>query len=851
MWRSLQVYKWSDLPKLGGLAITFVLLARIAVSFFSANGFVSIVWPPSGLAFAALLIGGKRYWPGVFVGALVEGYLQGLSPAMFLLIAFGKTLEAVVGVWLLKSNSRFSNALIHPRDYLWLSISAALSACISAATGVSALLLAGIVPAHAAMQNLLHWWQGDVLGILLMVPIILVCRYAPHEWTRQERKLETLICLGLAVLTGQIVFMGWFHHSFGTIAQGYWMFLFVIWAAVRFGRQPVLVIIFFTAIQGLLGASKGVGLFATDAENNNLSNFWFYMLVLTVISISLMLSIYERRLAATELRAILDNFPFMVWLKDQQGRFVAVNNAYARACGVDSPKKLVGKTDLDVWPLDLAEAYRADDMQVMTSLSNKNLEEQVEEIGRERRWFETYKTPVINAEGQLFGTAGFARDITERKQAEQIIWQQANFDPLTDLPNRRMMHDRLNLEIKKAHRSSYSVALLFIDLDHFKEVNDTLGHAIGDILLQEASRRLKSCVRETDTVARLGGDEFTIILGEVDDMKNVERIAENVLHNLAMPFNLGTEVSYISASIGVTIYPADASDAEVLLKNADQAMYAAKNQGRNRYHYFTQSMQKTAQTRMRLVNDLRDALANHQFLVYYQPIVELKSGAIHKAEALIRWEHPKRGLIGPAEFIAIAEETGMIVDIGAWVFRQAAHQVKRWRNMHHADFQISVNKSPVQFHNQDGSHPSWTMHLESLELPGQSIVVEITEGLLLDTGVHVTDRLREFRDGGIKVSLDDFGTGYSSLSYLNKFNIDFLKIDQSFVHNLAPGSNNMALCEAIIVMAHKLGMKVIAEGIETEQQRELLTEAGCDFGQGYLFSRPVPAQQFEALLKKR
>ncbi|HEY7986117.1 MAG TPA: EAL domain-containing protein [Methylophilaceae bacterium] len=845
----MQVYKWSDLPKLGGLAIAIVLLAKLALSFFSANGFVSIVWPPSGLTFAALLIGGKRYWPAVLAGSLIEGYMQGLAPLVFCLLAIGKTLEPVIGVWLLKSNSRFNNALIHPRDYLWLGLSAALSACISAVIGVATLLAAGILQPNVAMQNLLHWWQGDVLGILLMVPIILVCRYAPHEWIKQERKLETFVCIGLAAIIGQIIFMGWLHDSFGAIARGYWMFLFIFWAAVRFGRHPVLVVIFVTALQGLLGASKGVGLFASDAENNSLTNFWFYMLVLTVIGISLMLSIYERRLAATELRAILDNFPFMVWLKDRQGRFVAVNNAYAHACGFDSPKKLVGKTDLDVWPADLAEAYRADDMQVMSSLSNKNMEEQVEEIGQPRRWFETYKAPVINAEGELFGTTGFARDVTERKEAEQIIWQQANFDPLTELPNRRMMHDRLDLEIKKAHRSNHSVALLFIDLDHFKEVNDTMGHAIGDILLQEASRRLRSCVRETDTVARLGGDEFTIILGEVDDMKNVERISQDVLQNLAMPFKLGTEISYISASIGVTIYPDDATDAEALLKNADQAMYAAKNQGRNRYHYFTQSMQKTAQSRMRLTNDLRDALINHQFMVYYQPIVDLQSNDIFKAEALVRWQHPKRGLVGPAEFIPIAEETGLIVDIGAWVFRQAAHQVKRWRNSHHPEFQISVNKSPVQFHNQDNSHPSWVIQLGSLDLPGQAIIVEITEGLLLDTGTHVTDRLQEFRDGGIQVSLDDFGTGYSSLSYLNKFNIDFLKIDQSFVRNLAAGSSNMALCEAIIVMAHKLGMKVVAEGIESKQQRDLLTAAGCDYGQGYLFSKPVPALEFEELLK--
>jgi EAL domain-containing protein (putative c-di-GMP-specific phosphodiesterase class I) len=290
---------------------------------------------------------------------------------------------------------------------------------------------------------------------------------------------------------------------------------------------------------------------------------------------------------------------------------------------------------------------------------------------------------------------------------------------------------------------------------------------------------------------------------------------------------------------------------DALLKNADQAMYAAKNQGRNRYHYFTQSMQQAAQTRLLLMKDLRKALAGQQFRVYYQPIVVLQTEAIHKAEALIRWEHPKRGLIGPVDFIPLAEETGLIIDIGDWVFQQAAQQVGAWRKTYHSEFQISVNKSPVQFHSQLENHPSWNLHLDSLNLPGQCIVVEITEGLLLSTGSNVTNRIQEFRDAGIQVSLDDFGTGYSSLSYLNKFDIDYLKIDQSFVRNLAPGSSNMALCEAIIVMAHKLGMKVIAEGIETKQQRDLLLLAGCDYGQGFLFSKPVPAEQFEKLLNKQ
>jgi diguanylate cyclase (GGDEF)-like protein len=392
------------------------------------------------------------------------------------------------------------------------------------------------------------------------------------------------------------------------------------------------------------------------------------------------------------------------------------------------------------------------------------------------------------------------------------------------------------------------MALLFIDLDRFKEINDPMGHHAGDTLLIEAASRISGCVRETDTVARLGGDEFTVILGELDDSTSVDRISQHILQNLGEPFKLGHDMAYVSASIGVTFYPGDAETMDELLKHADQAMYAAKNQGRNRYSYFTASMQEAAQARMRMANDLRHALANNEFLMYYQPIVDLASGAIQKAEALLRWKHPTRGLVGPAEFIPIAEETGLIVDIGNWVFREAATQAVRWRGYHDMMFQISINSSPIQFYSGAGSRGMWMDHLANLRMSGQGIAVEITEGILMEDSDDIRSKLIAFRDLGIQVSLDDFGTGYSSLSYLKKFDIDYLKIDQSFVRNLAPDSDDMALCEAIIVMAHKLGLKVVAEGIETLEQRDLLTSAGCDYGQGFYFSKPVPASKFDELL---
>ena len=438
-------------------------------------------------------------------------------------------------------------------------------------------------------------------------------------------------------------------------------------------------------------------------------------------------------------------------------------------------------------------------------------------------------------------------DITDKIQAREMMHTQANIDSLTKLPNRRMFLDWLGLAIKKSHREGKRLALMFLDLDHFKDINDTLGHDIGDELLKETAHRLQTCIRETDTLARPGGDEFTLIMGDLDDFRSIDRVAQCILNCMATPFQLKDEHCYVSFSIGIALYPDDAIDTDGLLKKADQAMYAAKQQGRNQFCYFTEAMQQAAMNRMRLINDLHGALAGHQFWMAYQPIVDLATGDINIAEALLRWQHPTLGLISPAEFIPIAEDTGMIIDIGEWVFRQAAGQVEKWRAHGHPLFQISVNKSPVQFNDKRGDPGDWPAYLQGMGLSGSCIVVEITERLLLDVSPIVARKLLAFRDAGIPVALDDFGTGHSSLSFLKEFHIDYLKIDRHFVSNLTEDSTNLALCEAIIVMAHKLGMKVIAEGIETTGQRDLLLKAGCDYGQGFLFSKPVSAEEFEKL----
>ena len=454
---------------------------------------------------------------------------------------------------------------------------------------------------------------------------------------------------------------------------------------------------------------------------------------------------------------------------------------------------------------------------------------------------------IYDEKGEVFQRVSLFLDITDKKTADEKIWHQANFDSLTELPNRSMFRDRLKHDIKVSQRSKKPLALLFLDLDHFKEVNDTLGHEKGDLLLIEVAQRIGDCVREIDTVARLSGDEFTVILTELDDPLRVERIAEDIIKSLSTHFLLGIEKAYISASIGIALYPHDSDKIDGLIKSADQAMYEAKENGRNQFGFFTRSMQLAAHDHSQLTIDLRFAIRDQQFQLVYQPILDLQTQQIIKAEALICWNHPIRGLLYPRDFIPLAEESGLIVEIGNWVFQQAVKQAKNWQDKFNPDFQIHVNKSPVEFRSAT-NYLKWIDCLKQLSIKQKSIVLDIREDLLIKPSETVKKQLLELSDNGIQLSIDDYGMESSALSSINEFNIGYLKIDSSLVQQITSKSSELIFCETIIFMAHKFGLKVIAEGIETEEQKQFLINADCDYGQGFLFSKPVSVECFEKLL---
>jgi len=481
-----------------------------------------------------------------------------------------------------------------------------------------------------------------------------------------------------------------------------------------------------------------------------------------------------------------------------------------------------------------------------------------------------WSEPIIDSAGNLLGTFAIyhdkistptARDFTliehvtnlariaiERDKADQIIWQQANFDNLTNLPNRNLLHEHLMSAIANAQREKNQLAIIMLDLDNFKDVNDSLGHGTGDHLLIQSSKRIKSCLRKNDIVARLGGDEFIIVLVGTNTAEDIDNIGQKLLNTLAQPYNIEQKSIYCTASIGIALYPNDGLNIDALLRNADQAMYGAKVRGRNSLHYFTENMRTEFINRMEIIQDLRIAIAQQQFHMVYQPIVNLTNNKISKAEALIRWQHPEKGLIYPLDFIAIAEETGLIIEISEWIFNEVSKQVKHWRKTHCPDLMISINTSPVQYRNNGEQIAAWAESLNTQEIPHQAIAIEITENLLMENQSQVVKVLDKVRQQGLAISIDDFGTGYCSFSYLKNYTIDYLKIDNSFVQNISADNKDVALCQAIIVMANKLGIDVIAEGIETEQQKQLLIQAGCLLGQGYLLARPLAQEDFEQLL---
>ena len=528
------------------------------------------------------------------------------------------------------------------------------------------------------------------------------------------------------------------------------------------------------------------------------------------------------------------------------GQILDCNDSFAHILGCSSREEMLQHPAWDFY-LTAADRHRA-----LHRLKERQMLNNYEHCLRRRDgslvWVLENGSLVDGPDGEATVIEGTVIDITERKRAEERIEHLAFHDTLTGLPNRLLFNDRLDLALVQSHRQEQKLATLFLDLDRFKVINDSLGHTTGDELLSAVAERVVGCVRQGDTVARLGGDEFIVLVPGIAQSGDAARIAEKILDAVRLPVRIGERDLFVTTSIGVAIYPADGQDSDTLIRNADTAMYRAKERGRDNYQLYTPSMNSQALERLSLENRLRQALLNHELVVYYQPLLDLKTGRIRGAEALVRWKHPDLGLLLPSEFISLAELSGLIVPLGQQVLRDACAQARAWQDMGFSDLGVAVNLSARQFQQADLVRDV-TEALEATRLAAGMLDLEITESNAMQNAELSISMLRDLKRVGIRLSLDDFGTGYSSLNYLKRFPIDRIKIDQSFVRDVTRDAHDAAIASAVIAMAHHLELTVVAEGVETEEQLAFLRQNHCDEMQGYLFSAPVSASEFEHLLR--
>lgn len=958
------------------LAAIYLLLGIIIHRYFTSNGIVSAIWPGSGLALAALLIGGKRYIFGVLLGSLILNALFLDSPWAIGGMTLAQISEAYLGAWLLTRNSQHMLFLHTLQNYLRLiALGAGIACIVGAVIGVFSLQSAGIVDPADYLVNVLHWWMGDVLGIVLLTPFILIL------WEKRAVKLETkqifetILLIALTFIAGQIIFHDWFHDAVTDIPRAYVMFLFVAWVSIRLGASVTPLVLLMIATQALWGAYIGVGSFANEIVTANLKNYWLYMMILSTVG--MILAIYVNTINTSKQRFsdLVNSTDGIVWEADVTTfDFTFVSEKAERLLGYpekewrtpgfwvkhmhpedrkwapefcafrteqmeshDFEYRLIAKDGRTVWLRDIvnvvvengtpqwlrgimiditnqkvaehdlriaAIAFEAKEGMMITDadeiilrvnsaftqvtgytaeevygktpkilssgLQDKSFYSAMwddinhagswrGEIRNRRKNGDIYPqhltiTSVTDNNGIIINYVATLADISRAKAAEEEIRSLAFYDHLTGLPNRRLLLDRLSQALVSSTRSKNDGALLFIDMDNFKNLNDTLGHNAGDQLLMQVAERLQSCIREGDTVSRHGGDEFVVLLEDlskdsIETAALIEGVANKILIKLNSPYQLGPHEHHSSASIGITIFSGHQQAMEELLKQADIAMYQAKKSGRNTIRFFDPKMQEVIVARSSLEAELRKALSKQQFHLHYQIQVNNLNQPLG-VEALIRWQHPERGLVPPIQFIPLAEETGLILPIGQWVLETACAQIKVWQqDVLTRDLVLSVNVSAKQF-----SQANFVTQVETtikrFAIKPELLKLELTESMLLDNIKETISTMNRLKDIGIQFSLDDFGTGYSSLQYLKQLPLDQLKIDQSFVRDISFDSNDRSIVRTIIAMAQSLNLAVIAEGVETEEQKIILFDKGCHVYQGYLFSKPLPIEQFDVLLRK-
>jgi diguanylate cyclase (GGDEF)-like protein/PAS domain S-box-containing protein len=840
---------------LAALAAAYFVVAKLSLHLALVNPSATAVWPPTGIALAALLVLGYRVWPAILVGAFLANVTTAGSIATSIGIGFGNTLEALVGAYLVNRFAGGRHAFERARNIFKFALLAALiSTAVSATIGVTSLSLGGFASWSDFKPIWITWWLGDASGDLVVAPALLLWSMArPLRWNPRKSVETALVALSL-VLVGAIVFTGPFAWATRNYPLEFVCLPILVWAAFRLGKREAATGILLLATIAIWGTLRGFGPFKRETPNESLLLLQCFLGVIAVTTTALAAVVAERRRVQESLAllesAVHNAAEGVVILSRENGkvrpRIAFVNEGFTRITGLTSAEVLGQSLEVlraSEHDRDLAETMRP----ALERGERFRTEARAVRGNGSTYAFELEVTPVPSDFGEPIHWVGLIRDVSERMAHLAALEHQALYDFLTGLPNRVLLQDRLNQAIQGAPRDGVPLALCLLDLDRFKEINDTLGHFAGDALLKQVGTRLRGVLRTVDTVARVGGDEFAVLLPTVGDEAGATRIAEKILSAVKEPFEVDGQSLEVSASIGIALFPEHGTDWATLMRSADVAMYVAKKASDGCALYSARE-DSYSKSRLALIGELRAAIERGELRLAYQPQVNLKTGRVCGVEALVRWQHPEHGLILPDEFIPGAERTGAILPLSEWVLAAAVKQCQEWQ----ADglsVGIAVNISERVL--RDPHLPEKIARLLAVsKLEPASLTLEITESGVMADPAHAVQILNRIRASGVRLAIDDFGSGHSSLVALKRLPVDEIKLDKSFVLELASDQSDATIVRATIELSHALGRTFVAEGVSNEATWNVLAALGCDVAQGNYISPPLSAAELMSWIEE-
>ena len=843
--------KSHSVPPWLSYGVLYFLAAYAGWYLNTGGGVIFPLWFAAGFALAGTLIHGYSVLLGIWPAAFGALLLYGLPPLAGAMIALGAVAGAFVAASLLRRLSPAYKLLRATRHLIYfLLIGGLIGPMFGAAGAVSGLFVTGHISFDGLLGNWLDWWLAEAAGIVLITPLVLA-------WTTQKgavfrhRRIEGLILTAAALLAVGLVFGELLPGPVDNYPISYLPFPLLAWAAIRFRHRATTSMLLLVACVALWGTYNGQGPFIRDEWIETLRLLQIYVLIITATTLVVRAITSERQQVMNRLTLaakVISHTPDGIIVTNPKGTIISANPAFFSTTGFQQ-HEVLGK------PIShLTSVHHSRNFFTRIWEQAKETHHWEGEIWSRNRAGEIVPQWLIlnairNSHQDVTHYLGIYSDVSRQKQVQERMHRLAYYDVLTGLPNRQLFTDRLNQAIKYAGRHASRLALFFLDLDRFKNINDTLGHSIGDRVLQLTSERLAECVRQTDTLSRLGGDEFTIIVQDVNEDFDTILVAEKIVKAFRAPLLVDEHELFLTPSIGISMFPDDGDTSEELTKHADTAMYQAKELGGNGFQFFAADMSDPIRWNLTVETALRRAIEQNSVQVLYQPQFELRSGNIVGLEALARWHHKGTEETPPHVFIKVAEDTGLIHRLGDLILEIACKQSVRWRKEGIANLRIAVNISPVQL-KQDEFASRLRRIVDMTGALPQHIELEITETTLMENAGLMESLLNQLATQGFQIAVDDFGTGYSSLSYLKRLSIDRIKIDQSFIHDIPEDSNDAAICSAIISMAHSLKLHVIAEGVETDRQMDFLRRERCDEIQGYLFSQPVSPKEVSEMIRQ-